>query len=177
MSFVALLGFLNLPVLYCFAGSLRQAAGTGRQALTISGLYASSAAIPIRSRNPVPRISGVLLSFCGAVVIAFRGTSHHAFCRACGCTLALCIYYYLGFIFGCSVSGNKRDEVVKAFLDLRLASCMCHLYVCGHGSGCFSFACPGVLPMWAVLDWGYFYPVADGLEKAPSTARLPTLFF
>lgn len=114
----ALLGFLN-PFLYytVLLEAYNRLPAQEAQALNyIWAVMLALLAIPILKQKPGFRdISGVLISFCGALVIAFRGDfGQMKFKEPVGVSLAL-ISTLIWALFWLYNVRDKRDEVVKLF--------------------------------------------------------------
>ncbi|MBM4399153.1 MAG: DMT family transporter [Candidatus Cloacimonetes bacterium] len=178
----ALLGFLN-PFLYytVLLEAYDRLPAQEAQALNyIWAVMLALLAIPILKQRPRLRdISGVLLSFCGAVVIAFRGDfSTMQFKEPVGVTLAL-VSTLIWAIFWLFNVRDKRDEVVKLFWIFVFGFMYILIYAIAMGE-------IALLDMYAWLGAGYvglfemgitFIVWLMALQRAKSAARITNLIF
>ncbi len=136
--------------------------------------------IPILKQKPGFRdISGVLISFCGAVVIAFRGDfSQMQFAEPVGVSLALIstLIWALSWLFNVK---DKRDSVIKLFWIFVFG----FLFVLIYSIVTRQFVLPGIYALEGeayigVFEMGITFIVwLMALQKAVSTARVTNLIF
>jgi drug/metabolite transporter (DMT)-like permease len=178
----ALLGFLN-PFLYytVLLEAYDRLPAQEAQALNyIWVVMLSLLAIPILKQKPRFRdISGVLVSFCGAVVIAFRGDfSQMKFQEPVGVSLALVstIIWALFWLFNVC---DKRDEVVKLFWIFIFG----FMFILVNALVTNQFVLPGINALAGeayvgLFEMGITFIVwMIALKKAVSTARVTNLIF
>jgi drug/metabolite transporter (DMT)-like permease len=178
----AVLGFLN-PFLYytVLLEAYNRLPAQEAQALNyIWAVMLVLLAIPILKQKPRLRdISGVLVSFCGAVVIAFRGDfSKMQFQEPVGVSLAL-ISTLIWALFWLYNVKDRRDEVVKLFWIFVFGFMYILIFTIFRGEF--------VLPVGkALLGAAYVGSFEMGitfilwllaLQKASSTARVTNLIF
>jgi drug/metabolite transporter (DMT)-like permease len=178
----AILGFLN-PFLYytVLLEAYDRLPAQEAQALNyIWAVMLALLAIPILKQKPRLRdLSGVLLSFCGAVIIAFRGDfSQMRFKEPVGVTLAL-VSTLIWALFWLYNVKDKRDEVIKLFWIFIFGFMYILIYTLAMGQ--FE------LPVgYALLGSAYvglfemgitFVVWMMALQRAENTARVTNLIF
>lgn len=178
----ALLGLLN-PFLYytVLLEAYNRLPAQEAQALNyIWAVMLVLLAIPILKQKPRFRdISGVLISFCGAVVIAFRGDfSAMSFKEPVGVSLALVSTLIWALFWLCNVR-DRRDEVVKlfwifvfGFMYVLIYALAMGEFVLPSGSALLGNVYVGLFEMGITF---IFWQLA--LQKAASTARVTNLIF
>ncbi len=178
----AILGFLN-PFLYysVLLEAYDRLPAQEAQALNyIWAIMLALLAIPLLKQKPRFRdLSGVLVSFCGAVIIAFRGDfSTMSFKEPVGVILALSstLIWAIFWIFNVR---DKRDEVVKLFWIFIFGYMYVFIYAYAMGQAEFpnkyalvSSAYVGVFEMGIT-----FILWLMALQRAKSTARVTNLIF
>lgn len=178
----AVLGFLN-PFLYytVLLEAYNRLPAQEAQALNyIWAVMLVLLAIPILKQKPRFRdISGVLISFCGAVVIAFRGDfSQMRFKEPVGVSLAL-ISTLIWALFWLYNVRDRRDEVVKLFWIFVFG----FMYVLIYSIAMGQFALPSGFALLGNVYVGIFEMGITfifwllALQKAASTARVTNLIF
>jgi drug/metabolite transporter (DMT)-like permease len=178
----ALLGFLN-PFLYytVLLEAYDRLPAQEAQALNyIWAVMLALLAIPILHQKPRFRdISGVLVSFLGAVVIAFRGDfSQMKFQEPVGVSLAL-ISTLIWALFWLYNVRDKRDEVIKLFWIFIFG----FMYVLIYSLAMGAFELPSLPALAGNVYVGFFEMGITfifwllALKKAASTARVTNLIF
>lgn len=178
----ALLGFLN-PFLYytVLLEAYDRLPAQEAQALNyIWAVMLALLAIPILKQKPLLRdIAGVLVSFCGAVVIAMRGDLKSLqFKEPVGVSLALISTLIWAFFWLYNVR-DKRDEVVKLFWVFVFGSMYVLIYTLITGAlAPYSFyAFLGAVYV-GVFEMGITFILwLLALQKATSTAKVTNLIF
>jgi len=178
----AILGFLN-PFLYYMVLLEAYNRLPAQEAQVLNYIWAvmlSLLAIPILKQIPRFRdISGVLISFCGAVMIALRGDFRQLhFAEPLGVGLAL-ISTLIWALFWLYNVKDKRDEVVKLFWIFVFGL----LFILIFTAVTKQFSLPN---KWAlagavyvgIFEMGITFIVwLMALQRAASTARVTNLIF
>jgi len=178
----AVLGFLN-PFLYytVLLEAYNRLPAQEAQALNyIWAVMLVLLAIPILKQKPRFRdISGVLISFCGAVVIAFRGDfTKMRFKEPVGVALAL-ISTVIWALFWLYNVKDKRDQVVKLFWIFIFGFMYILIYAVIMGR----FQLPSKFALIGNIYVGFFEMGITfilwlmALQKAASTAKVTNLIF
>lgn len=178
----ALLGFLN-PFLYYTVLLEAYDRLPAQEAQALNYIWAVMLvllAIPILRQKPRFRdISGVLVSFLGAVVIAFRGDfSQMKFQEPVGVSLAL-ISTLIWALFWLYNVRDKRDEVIKLFWIFIFG----FMYVLIYSLALGVFEIPSLPALAGNIYVGFFEMGITfifwllALKKAASTARVTNLIF
>jgi len=182
VAYSAILGFLN-PFLYYLVLLKAYMILPAQEAQALNYIWVvmiSLLSIPILKQKPVFRdISGVLISFCGAVVIAFRGDfTHVRFAEPLGVSLALLSTLIWAVSWLYNVKDN-RDSVIKLFWIFVFGFVYTLIYSLCTGQ----FAIPGIVAMEGetyigLFEMGITFIVwMMALKKATSTAKITNLIF
>lgn len=178
----AILGFLN-PFLYYSVLLNAYVLLPAQEAQALNYIWVvmlTLLSIPILKQKPLFRdISGVLISFVGAVVIAFRGDfSQMRFAEPWGVGLAL-FSTLIWAIFWLYNVKDKRDSVIKLFWIFVFGFMYTLIYSIISGQ----FALPNIQALGGEIYIGIFEMGITfivwllALQKATSTARVTNLIF
>lgn len=178
----ALLGFLN-PFLYytVLLEAYDRLPAQEAQALNyIWAVMLALLAIPILKQKPLFRdLAGVLISFCGAVVIALRGDLKSLqFKEPVGVSLALISTLIWAVFWLCNVR-DRRDEVVKLFWVFVFGFMYVLIYtlIMGNLAPYSVYAFLGAAYV-GIFEMGITFILwLLALQKATSTARVTNLIF
>lgn len=178
----ALLGFLN-PFLYYIVLLEAYDRLPAQEAQALNYIWAvmlALLAIPILKQKPLLRdIGGVLVSFCGAVVIAMRGDlTSLQFKEPVGVSLALISTLIWAFFWLYNVR-DKRDEVVKLFwvFVFGFMYVMIYTLITSNLAPFSLYAILGAVYV-GVFEMGITFILwLLALQKATSTARVTNLIF
>lgn len=177
-----ILGFLN-PFLYYSVLLEAYTMLPAQEAQALNYIWVvmlSLLSIPILKQKPVFRdISGVLISFCGAVVIAFRGNfKTMQFAEPIGVSLALIstLLWALSWLYNVR---DKRDNVIKLFWIFVFGFIFTLIYSISTDQ----FVMPGFYALEGeayigVFEMGITFMVwLMALQKAAKTAKVTNLIF